>query len=114
MQQPKSFSASHSNDILVKNGWNSQRELFDQLEALSPEVFQIRKLDIKPVYIHKLKRLFAQVEVAGDFAQEAKKMVEPGSIFDSMSFEYHQIRNEYLMKRKMLRCQITQINSMLK
>src|SRR5687768_10674401 len=98
MQPPKSFYSSHSNDILVKNGWKSQKELLDQLDALNPQVFQILKLDIKPVYIHNLKRLIAQVEVAGDFAQETKKMVEPGSIFDSMSFEYQQIRNEYLMK----------------
>jgi hypothetical protein len=113
MQVTTSSVSSHSNNILVKGGWKSEKELFDQVDALNPEVFQTRKLDIKPVYIYKLKNLIAQVEVAGDFAQEAKKMVEPGSIFESMSSEYLEIRNEYLMKRKKLRNQLVEIKAML-
>jgi hypothetical protein len=113
MQQPKSLSFSRSNEILIKNGWNSQKELFDQLDDLKPEEYTFRKLGAKPVFIYKLKKLIAQVDLMGDIAQETRKMVEPGSIFESMSSNYLEIRNEYLIKRKLLRSKLVEIKTLL-
>ena len=92
----------------------NQNELFDQLDNLKQEDYTIRNLGSKSVFISRLKKLIAQVDVMRDIAQEARKMVAPGSIFESLTSDYLQIRNEYLTKRKILRARLSEINAMLK
>jgi hypothetical protein len=101
-------NTSHLNDrwtgsILWKNGWQSRGQLFDQLNSIAENKYTESNLGSKDVFIQRIRRLIMSIELDGDAVKEAKQMTAPGSIFDSLNYDYLFMRSKYLEKRKKLK-----------
>ena len=111
MQKDK-ISIQWSKKILLEYNW-SRKQLFDFLETLPELKFQDNNIASKKVFIHKLQLLIYRIERNGDLLQETKDMVAPGSLFESLDFDYKIIRSEYLRHRKQLKTQLAIIQKLL-
>ena len=105
-------SIQWSKKILEQYNW-SRKQLFDFLQSVSDKKFQNNNIASKKVFIHNLQLLIYRIERNGDMLQEAKDMVAPGSIMESLNPDYKIIRSEYLNQRKQLKNLLASIQKLL-
>jgi len=97
------YPAKWSAAILWKFRWKNPDELFQFLEKADNSVIARFNLGTKRELIGRLERAIAHVEAGGDQNKETRAMTAPGALFESLSFEYLQIRANYMKKRMRLK-----------